>query len=74
MCCCDCQWHKIVKETEPLLDKIFVDNNGEEHVLYGLVHAKEDYYYGMANINTGKTMLLSCVGDMESYRMVMKDD
>lgn len=64
-CICRGNWRLIVAECEELLDKQFVDENGDVFVFYGIVHGSDDYYYGM----TGRTghRLLSCVGSLETH-------
>jgi hypothetical protein len=59
-------WRAIVAEVEPLLDTKFIDDDGYIWVLYGLVHGKDDYYYGMRRLD-GKTTLLSCVGNLQAH-------
>jgi hypothetical protein len=61
-CICDGNWRIIVKECEQLIGEKFIDNNGVIYTFFGLVHGKDDYYYGMWNKE--KTRLLSCVGNL----------
>ncbi len=66
-CICEGNWRTIVKEYVPRIGQIFNGRKGETLRFYGLVHADDDYYYGMVEVGTGKCHLLSCVGDIESY-------
>jgi len=66
-CICKGNWRNIVKESEPFLDRIFVDNNGQRFRFYGIVHGSDDYYYGMYRLADGQSVLLSCVGDLETH-------
>ena len=38
---------------------------GDIFLFAGITIASDDYYYAMVNINTGKTTLCSCVGNLE---------
>jgi hypothetical protein len=64
-CICAGNWREIVKESEAFFDKQYVNDNGDEFTFFGVVHAKDDYYYGM----NGKSglRLLSCVGSLETH-------
>ena len=57
-------WDNLVEECEPLLDKIFTDPFGNRYRFFGLVHAEDDYYYGMSSVPGNVVRLLSCVGDL----------
>ena len=67
-CICRGNWRAIVKENEPLLGKKFVfEGTGDYYIFYGLVHGDDDYYYGVISIDGRQTMLLSCVGSLETH-------
>lgn len=66
-CICHGNWRKIVKEAEHLLGAKYKDREGTECIFYGIVHGSDDYYYGMWEIATGKSHLLSCVGSIEDH-------
>lgn len=66
-CICKGNWRALVSEVEPLLDTKFIDVDGYIWLLYGLVHGKDDYYYGLRRLSDGKLTLLSCVGDLHSH-------
>lgn len=59
-------WLAIVRETEHLLDRRFRSHDGKVFTFYGIVHARDDYYYGMASLEHGRR-LLSCVGSIEGH-------
>ena len=71
-CVCEGNWRSLVVECEPLLDQLFHDANGKEYRFFGLVWASEDFYYGLIDIGTKQTILLSCVGDIEPYGYKLK--
>lgn len=71
-CVCEGNWRSLVVECEPLFDKLFHDANGQEYRFYGLVWTSEDFYYGLTNTTTKHSILLSCVGDIESYGYKLK--
>ena len=73
-CHCGTNWRQILSEVDPLIDKIFVDSKGERYLFFGVVHGKDDLYYGMRSISTGKTQLLSCVGSIEGWGFVLADN
>ncbi len=61
---CDSNWKRIVKESEPLLDKKFEWNyDGKIYTFFGIVHGSDDYYYGMCD-EDNKVVLASCVGSI----------
>lgn len=66
-CICKGNWRKLVAEYENLFNTKYKDKKGDVYVFFGLVHASDDYYYGMSNIETKKVILLSCVGDIEDF-------
>lgn len=65
-CICVGNWRAIVAEYDDLLDTRFRDHQGREFVFFGIVHAREDYYYGMWSKDDGMR-LLSCVGSIEGH-------
>ena len=60
-------WKFLVEKYEKLLNTHYKDNNGEVYTFFGLVHASDDYYFGMSEYKTKKVMLLSCVCDIEDH-------
>lgn len=62
---CD-NWDNITKEYKPLIGKFFISDKGVKNHFFGLVHADDDYYYGLVT-KGGKLNLLSCVGSIENY-------
>lgn len=66
-------FNTILGKYEPNFEKVFVNDEGKEFVLYGLVWGKNDLYYGMHPIGGGKSWLLSCVVDLESHGFKLKD-
>jgi len=65
-CICKGNWRLLVKKYEPFLNKKYKNEKGKVYTFFGLVHADEDYYFGMVSKN-GKMLLLSCVGDIEDF-------
>jgi hypothetical protein len=58
----------ILEECSHLIDSLFKCNNtGKYYRFFGVVIGSDDYYYGMANSETGKVLLLSCVGNLETH-------
>jgi hypothetical protein len=68
-CICRGNWRALVSECEPVLDMRFRDEQGREYVLFGVVHARDDFYYGMRGISPGarSLVLLSCVGSIAGH-------
>lgn len=73
-CICKGNWRKIIKDSEPLLDKIYIrDMNNEAYRFIGVMHSSDDYYYCMMNMH-GKLEMLSCVGYIENFGYELEDD
>jgi hypothetical protein len=70
-CICHGNWRAIVKESESLLGRDFTDHNGKTFRFFGVVHADDDYYYGMWHRDHGLS-LLSCVGSIEGHGYKLK--
>ena len=64
-CICKGNWRNIINECEPFLGKVLLDSEGIRHRFFGLVHGDDDYYYGLLNLGTGKTILSSCAMPLE---------
>lgn len=64
-CICRGNWRAIVKETEHLIDRKFLDRKHDVWQFFGIVHGADDYYYGMNR--KGQLSLLSCVGSIEGH-------
>lgn len=65
-CICKGNWRLIVKEAEPFLNEPFLDENGKQFIFFGIVHSKDDYYYGVID-QERNVKLLSCVGSLETH-------
>lgn len=65
-CICKGNLQLLDKETKHLIGKHFY-NKGIKYHFFGLVLGEDDYYYGMWDNANKKLMLLSCVGDLETY-------
>jgi len=68
----DSNWENIIAETKPLFDKRFIENKtGKVYILYGVVYASDDYYYGLVDLQ-GENYLASCVTDLlgNGFRLV----
>ena len=63
-CICKGNWRAIVKHYEPKIGFRYKDNRGVEYVFFGLVHAEDDYYYGLMS-DDGKVRLATCVGSLD---------
>jgi len=59
-------WVSLVQEYEHLIGTDWKDARDDVWRFYGLVYAEDDYYYGMIR-RDGKTLLLSCVGSLETF-------
>ena len=57
-------WTLITQQYVPLIGTRWKDHRGECS-FFGLVHADDDYYYGMMD-KDGKVTLATCVGALES--------
>lgn len=64
-CICKGNWRAIVKEYGPRIGQWYKSKDGEFR-FFGLVHAEDDYYYGMMGRDF-KVRLLSCVGDIAAF-------
>lgn len=73
---CICKWNfrQIIKESESLFDKTFVDDKGIEWCFYGVVWGRDDLYYGMNRKDIAQTCLLSCVGSIEGHGYILKEE
>lgn len=63
-------WTLITKEYTPKIGFKYKDtSNGRIYTFFGIVHADDDYYYGLlADDVRGRGLVLSsCVGDIESF-------
>jgi hypothetical protein len=69
-CICKGNWRDIIKESEPLFQKKFIDGESREWVFFGVVWGEDDFYYGMWR-DDGKVSLLSCVGSIEGHGFVL---
>ncbi len=72
-CICKGNWRAIVTDNEQYLDKTFICA-GKEYALFGVVHASDDYYYGMTEKETGKFVLVSCVGSLKTFGFELKEN
>lgn len=64
-CVCRGNWRALVKSMGPLIGEKYRDKNGSVYTCIGLVHGKDDYYYGM--YGPAGLELLSCVWGIEDY-------
>lgn len=71
-CICRGNWRAIVKETESLIGRKYIGYDGDTYTFFGLVHADDDYYYGMHS--AGQMRLLSCVGSIDGYGFTLAPD
>ena len=71
-CICEGNWRTLVRESDMLLDETFISMNGKSYTFFGIVHGKDDYYYGMVDQETHKISLLSCVGSLSGYGFTQK--
>ena len=61
-CICKGNWRSIVKKYDHLIGKKFSRDCGDPHIytFFGLVHADDDYYYGMQRESDRQLHLVSC--------------
>lgn len=63
----DC-WNSLVEQYAPKYDKLYRDSlTGTVYEFFGLVHASDDYYYGLWDVENKKLLLSTCVGSLESF-------
>lgn len=69
-CVCQGNWRLLVNEYEHLIGRKYKavrDGKEDEYVFFGLIHASDDYYFGMCKISDNTTIMLSCVGCPETF-------
>ena len=71
-CICEGNWRQLVGEYRDLFGRHYTDGK-DTYTFFGLVHADDDYYYGMSNHRTQRTQLLSCVGHIETFGYKLKE-
>lgn len=72
-CICEGNWRLLVHECESLFGRKFKTKDGQIYVFFGLVHTNDDYYYGMMDQDK-KVMLLSCVGNFDTWEMTLCEE
>jgi hypothetical protein len=70
-CICEGNFREIIKDTEPLFDKEFVDSNDNTFILSGILYASEDFYYCMWS--SSGCQYLSCLLKIEDYGFTLKE-
>ena len=70
-CICQGNWRKIIEESNPLIDRRYVDEKGNVWNFFGVVHGGDDFYYGMWREE--HMVLLSCVGSIEGHGFKLLD-
>jgi len=73
-CICQGNWRILVEKYEKLLNTQYESCHGDVYTFFGLVHASDDYYFGMTENSTKKLILLSCVGDIEGHGFTLIED
>lgn len=64
-CVCEGNWRALVHEYNDRIGKLYT-KDGIVYEFYGLVHTKDDYYFGMCRVNSsGESILVSCVMHIE---------
>lgn len=68
-CICRGNWRAIIREYEPFFGKRVRAHDGTEYTFWGIVHADDDYYYGLS---AGSGFVLSsCVfGLFDNYDLI----
>lgn len=66
-CICEGNWRAIISESKDLIDRQYKDEKGEVYLFFGVTHGSDDYYYSLFGVDNKKLILLSCVGNIESY-------
>ena len=65
-CICEGNWRNLVKDYDPLIGRKFrCLQDKDVYTFFGLVHANDDYYYGLWR--EGNMVLSSCVGRLEDH-------
>jgi len=65
-------WERLVKEYEPKIGRKYRDRRGV-CTFFGLVHADDDYYYGLL-YEDGRCVLSSCVGRLDDWYEEVVDE
>lgn len=73
-CICKGNLRAIVKESEHLLNKRFIDDKGQEFYFFGIVIGDDDYYYGMGGFAGTEYRLVSCVAFLEKWGYVLCEE
>lgn len=67
----DDNWTILIEECTPLFDSHFYETRtGKTYTFFGLVWGSDDLYYGMSEHGTGKTLLLTCVGNLTTHGFI----
>ncbi len=71
-CVCRSNWRSIISKVELLIERRFRDSQGKTWTFFGVVHGKDDYYYGMSA--KGRIALFSCVGAFDSWGFTLIEE
>jgi hypothetical protein len=71
-CICKGNWRTIIHESEPLFNRVYIDEKGKEFIFSGVMHSDDDYFYVLWSPK--KTMFLSCVGSIEGFGYTLRTD
>ena len=58
-------WARLIERYEPLIGREYCNDKGEVFKFIGLIHARDDYYYGLTQ--DGRLGMYSCVGSIEDF-------
>lgn len=67
-CICEGNWRKIIKESEPLISKRFIDKQSKQWIFVGVLWAEDDFYYIFSNMG-GIHRYLTCCASLEQHGM-----
>ena len=63
----DNNWDKLVEKYDKDIDGLYEGEDGQIYRFIGLIHASDDYCYGMFNIKTREFSMPSCVGSLAGH-------
>jgi len=68
-CICEGNWRDIIKESEPLMGKVFLDEAGKRWIFQGVLWAEDDFYYLFSTDMCGKHKYVTCCVTFEQAGM-----
>lgn len=71
-CICEGNWRNIIKESDPLIGKWFLDKNGKHWKFQGVLWAEDDFYYLFRDTSHKCTYITCCVTLEQAGMRLMK--